>query len=193
MSRLENLAFIPVALKECVMNIGYSLVGAGSSLVSTVTRERFETLNNWSTYTQRSINILNPLHEALIKVLSPRAIVAQPCSNENGVISEPLLSIFTITCLLQCGNSKNAAVRKIGTRLCFAVKAVATLVTKAADLTLGLAATALSLALLGQSDRINRFAQKQLHATDVIHSFCTCIKGIADPTAVYKSLNKEYI
>ncbi|MCE5294785.1 MAG: hypothetical protein LLF94_09275 [Chlamydiales bacterium] len=192
MSRLENLALVPFAFKDCVVNLGYSLVGAGASLVSTCTGEKFKTINDWSTFTACSKNILNPLHEAFVSVLAPKATMGRTYTNENGLISEKILSVFTVNCLLRCGTSKNEAVRKICTRLCFAVKAVATLVTKAVDLTLGLTATGVSLVLLGQSDTINRFAQKQLHATDVVHSFCTCIKGIADPTAVYKSLRKEY-
>ncbi len=188
----NNLIFgLPLAAIESTQNLIYTAVGVAASIVSAITCSKFKKCNSWATYTEHSSQILAPLHRQVIKVLRPNDWMKGHCYSyeENGIISNKVLFSFTVDYLLRCGNSENTYVREIGTRLCFAVKAVAAVVTKVFDITLGVLAGGLSIIpLFARSDAINQFAHEQLQATDLANTFCRCLRGITNPRAIYPSL-----
>ncbi|MBS0636504.1 MAG: hypothetical protein JSS12_03245, partial [Verrucomicrobia bacterium] len=182
---------IPFSFVEGVQNAGRTAVGVVNSLASAITGGKYSTLNERAKLTEKSAEIITPVYRAIVRVINPRANMEN--GYKEGVVSEAVLGTIT-EALLNAGWSKNVVARQIGTRLLFAVKAVAAIVTKAVDFSIGLVAATFSIVpFLGRSDVLNNIAVSHLTSTDVIDVVCKSLRGMVNPASIYKSFENPFV
>lgn len=150
-----------------------TFVGAVGSLAALATLTLNKSAFNFAVRHLSYSNLLlaDPF-ENLLKTINPNAQIHE--DKRNGFISAYVIESLHEFAKMTYESDSNALIRHGLARLTYALAAVAAVVTRVADIALGLVAGALALLTFGAFDQINSIAYKALKAPGVIADLMEC-------------------
>jgi hypothetical protein len=183
-ARTANLLLAPVVLITCALD---TILGLGATLGVVCTLGRHNIIaDQAATLMLHSTKLLTAPYMQLLKTIDPkqRSYEKKYTNNytcDKGLLTEKITFIFAH--ILKISKSQNFFNRHIVSRLCFALLAMASLVTRVVDGLIGVLAASVSLLTLGYFHNVNQIAYQNLQAPGIITDIFVCILGILNPQA----------
>lgn len=179
-ARLIKLADLPSkAIPSLIHLLSLTIVGVAFTPLAILTMRRVWMIDQYASRTENADELLPKGYSALIKVLNPNY---QEKGDHMGVISEKIATpIFDKA--VEMAKKNDFFSTHVVSRTLFLSGILAAVTTRTMDLFLCIFWTALSFALLGQVDRINDFAFRQLAFLGVINDICSGSRHFVNPHA----------
>lgn len=170
---------LPTATFYCGVSALKTVGGVAGTALSLLTFGKVESINNLANYTDHARKILPQAYLGLASVVNPSHQQQQP---RIGVITAYIATpIFTAAGRVSC-DENSFLMKHIVSRGAYALGALVSVVTRTADLVLGLIAATLSIIpCMGRVKGINNIAVNQLSSLAVIHDVCCGLRGFVNP------------
>lgn len=169
---------LPYGVFDTACCVGGAAVGVAASALSILTLGASRHVNRVASLTRETSYILPRLYIPVLKVVNPHAYV--DC-NSSGVvtanIAEPIFSVG-----YKAASESNFFLRHVVSRISYALGAAVSVISRVADLALGVIVGAFALfPLFGRIERVNNFAVEQLMAFGAVHDFFVGFRGFVNP------------
>ncbi len=173
-----NLPLTPIA---CIIDIGISATGVAASALSILTGGLNSKINEYANkYTFNCSLILTISYRNVLNILNPNAKFASDVI-AMGIITEKLARPILQKAGTAAKNESSFLQKHVVSRGAFALSALVAIITRTADLALGLLALPLSFITLGTVEKINTFTYKQLLFPALIDEVCVGMRGFVNP------------
>ena len=177
---------LPCGMVDTAFCVGKSAVGVAASAVSVLTLGASRHVNRVADKTYQTTYILPHLYVPVLNVVNPHAYT--DCDSFGVVTANTAMPIFQVANRATC--QSNFFIRHVVSRVGYALGAAVSVISRVADLALGLVAGTFALVpLLGRIECVNNFAVQHLMAFGVVHNVCVGLRGIVNPQQfVYERL-----
>lgn len=189
---VNGVARLPGSMGNVVYSTAYTASGIVGTALSVLSLGLVNKFNHTASFTANASYILPAAYRGVIGILNNEIYDVKDSSGGRGKFRNSAETLFYRANTLASAHihvSKNAFINDVikgiynhlGSRLTYAVAAVAAVVARVADLILGVAAAALSLLFLGQLTEVNAFALKNLTVFGMIDDLSLGIRGVVNP------------
>lgn len=169
---------LPCAVVDTAFCVGKSAAGVAGTALSLLTLGASRHVNKVASYTHQTAYILPHLYIPVLNVINPHAYT--DCDCVGVVTANTALPIFQVA--QRASLQSNFFVRHVVSRVGYALGATVSMISRVADLALGIVAGTFALIpLLGRIDCVNNFAVQHLMAFGVVHDVCAGLRGVVNP------------
>lgn len=169
---------LPCAVVDTALCVGKSAVGIAGTALSILTLGASRQVNKVASETHQTAYILPHLYIPVLNVVNPRAYA--DCDSFGVVTANTAMPVFQVA--NRATRQSNFFIRHVVSRVGYALGAAVSVISRVADLALGLVAGTFALIpLLGRVDCVNNFAVQHLMAFGVVHDVCVGFRGIVNP------------
>ena len=180
-----NLVAAPFTAICCTAFIsGKTAIGVAATALSILTLGKLTCINKYADITSASALILKPI-DLLTQIVNPYAKQSE-VKQSNGMISKLFIERIYFKAREE-SYSNSFWTKHFVSRGAYALGALGAIITRTADLAIGLIATVISvIPFLGRNEKINQFATNQLGAFALINDICISLRGIVNPQQFLK-------
>ncbi|MBA3239407.1 MAG: hypothetical protein H0T62_13840 [Parachlamydiaceae bacterium] len=172
---------VPHALVDCASHTGKTAIGVAATALSVLTLGLVEPINDWADMTVNAIPILPRIYHAMTQIVNPGDSDPSTIRMEDAFFTSKIATpIFDIA--MEAASDEFFLNKHIISRGAFVLGTLVAIVTRTADLILGLIVAAISIIpCFGRVEEINIFARNQLAFFGVIHDVCAGLRGLVNP------------
>ena len=157
-------------------------VGVAATALSILTLGKSPFIDGYANLIFNASDITRNCYKILV-VVNPYLNVSQ--DNDLGIITAKFTAQIYYKAFISATKGDSFWTKHVLSRGAFALGALAAIVTRTADLAIGIFALVIAvIPFLGRSQCVNNFAYKQLGALDLIHDICGSLRGIVNPQSI---------
>lgn len=175
---------------ETVLRLGTTGVGIGYTACSLLTLGKVPQCNTYAfSFTSQAKWILPGLYVGAMKVVNPKFSLSDDSPSWSGV-THTIVAVEILNLARELASSPRFISKEIASRVAFLKYGATSIITRIADLALGVLAVVASLCTLGCIPKINRFASEQLTVFGIIPDVCTALRYTLNPHQLSPPLRK---
>ncbi len=180
---------LPLGIVDSTLCVGGTAVGVVASALSILNLGTSRMINDVADSTYDSVLILPSLYIPVLKVVNPDAYSS--CNSACGIVSANLARPIAAFAHKSACKS-NFLDRHVISRVGYALYAVASVISRVADLAIGLvAATFAIIPCLGRIESVNNVALEHLTAFGIVSDICKSFRGMINPQQFVRTWNKQ--
>jgi hypothetical protein len=175
----------PLGLLESASDTGKTAIGVAATALSVLTLGLVKPINDWANMTVHAGIILPRIYHAMTQITNPDDCafrISLPTITPRGTFITSRIASPIFDMAFNAASDESFLNKHIFSRGAYALGALIAIVTRTADLILGLLAAAISIIpCFGRIEEINTFARNQLTFLAVINDVCTGLRGFVNP------------